>query len=166
MITIRAILGGVFLFLGRELNFLFAGGMAALIAFRVLPLLPDAWPPWADYAFVIGLGAAAAAAPAINERFGYAVSGFLGGGYFMAEYFAPGVAAIPILHFAVGSVIGGVLMGIFTDWALMVISSIIGAFFVVDLFTFRSPELKTMASGGLFMAGALTQVIIRRMQQQ
>jgi len=165
MITVRAILGGIFLFLGRELNFLFAGGMAALLAYRLAPLLPDTWPTWADYVFIFGLGLIAAATPSMNERFGYVVSGFLGGGYFMAEYYAPGVASLPILPFLVGSVLGGVVMGVFTDWALMVLSSILGAVYVVDLFQL-SPDMKMMLSGGLFLAGALTQVIIRRMQQQ
>ena len=165
MNTIRGILGIALLFLGRELNFLFAGGMAALLAYRISPSLPAAWPQWADYAFVLGIGVVAAAATFINDRFGYALSGFFGGGYFMAEYFAPGVATIPLLPFIVGSVVGAVIMGLFTEWALMIISSAVGAFFASELFTV-SAELKMMISGGLFLAGALTQVIIRRMQQQ
>ena len=166
MITVRAVLGGILLFLGRELNFLFAGGMAALLAYRIAPLLPPSWPPWSDLAFIIGLAAIAAGATFINERFGYALSGFLGGGYLLVEYFAPGIPTIPFLPFIVGSVLGAVVMGVFTEWAMMILSSVVGSFFIVDLFTFPSPEAKMLVSGGLFLAGALTQVIIRRMQQQ
>ena len=166
MITARAILGGILLFLGRELNFLFAGGMAALLAFRVSSRLPAQWPAWSDLAFIIGLAAIAAGATFINERGGYALSGFLGGGYLLIEYFEPGLATIPFLPFIVGSMLGAILMGFFTEWAMMIISSIIGSYFVVDLFTFPSPEAKMLVSGGFFMAGALSQVIIRRMQQK
>jgi len=165
MVTIRAVLGGILLFLGRELTFLFAGGMAALIALRVSPNLPASWSRWADIAFIIGLAIIAAGATFINERFGYVLSGFLGGGYLLIEYFQPGASTIPPLPFIVGSVLGAALMGVFTEWAMMIISSIIGSYFVVDLFAFRSIEAKTMVSGGLFLIGALTQVVIRRMQQ-
>jgi hypothetical protein len=166
MITIRAILGGILLFLGRELNFLFAGGMAALIAFRVSPSLPAHWPAWSDMAVILGVGAIAAGATFLNERGGYALSGFLGGGYLFVEYFAPGASNIPLIPFIVGSGLGAALMAFFNEWAMMIISSIIGSYFVVDLFTFPSVEAKMMVSGGLFLAGALTQVIIRRIQQK
>jgi hypothetical protein len=165
MTTIRGILGLIFLFLGRELSFVFAGGIAALFGFRLAPLLPAAWPGWADYAFIIGLAVLFAGLSLINDRVGYILSGFLGGGYVMSEYFAPGVAGIPILPFIAGSGIGALIMAFFNEWAMMIISSLIGAFFVVDLFRLR-PELEMMISGGLFMLGALAQVVMRRMQQK
>ena len=164
MNNIRGVLGIIFLFFGRDVNFLFAGGMAALIAYRVSPLLPPAWPMWAVYAFILGLGVLAAVTPFIHERFGYAVSGALSGGFFMSEYFAPGVAALPILPFIVGVGIGGVVMGLFTEWALMIISSVVGAYFVSGFFNTLGLQLKIMITGGLFLAGGLTQVIMRRMQ--
>jgi hypothetical protein len=154
------------MFLGRELNFLFAGGMAALLAWRVVPRLPASWPPWSDLAFIAGLAIIAAGVTFVNERGGYMLSGFIGGGYLFIEYFEPGTATIPLIPFVVGSGLGLILMGLFTEWAMMIISSIVGAYFVVDLFTFPSVEAKMMVSGGLFMVGALTQVIIRRMQQK
>ena len=36
----RGVIGGILLFLGRELNFLLAAAMAAFIALRLTPLLP------------------------------------------------------------------------------------------------------------------------------
>ena len=53
MPIVRGIIGAVLLFLGRELNFLFAGAMAGLIAFRLTPLLPPGLPAWSDAAFMI-----------------------------------------------------------------------------------------------------------------
>ena len=161
---VRGIFGAILLFLGRELNFIFAGGFAVLFAFRVLPMLPASWPAWSDTAFIIGMGVLAAGIALVNTRFGYYVSGFLGGGYFLVEYFAPGGSNIPLIPFFVGSVIGAFIMGLFTEWALMIISSIVGAFFIVDLFTLR-PEVEMMISGGLFLVGALVQVILWRMQR-
>ena len=161
---VRGIFGALLLFLGRELNFVFAGGFAVLFAFRVLPLLPDSWPAWADTAFIISMGLIAAAIALINTRLGYYVSGFLGGGFFLVEYFAPGGSNIPLIPFFVGSVIGAFIMGFFGEWALMIISSVVGAFFIVDLFTLR-PEVEMLISGGLFMVGALVQVLLWRVQR-
>ena len=165
MIVARGVLGGILLFLGRELNFLFAGGFAAMIALRVVPLLPPTWPAWGPTAFVLVVAGIAAAIPMFNERSGYVVSGFLAGGFFLADYYVPGFIAIPILPFLVGGTAGGLLMGFLTEWALMIVSSLVGAIYVMDLFT-MSPPLKLMLTGGLALAGALAQVVMRRMQQK
>lgn len=160
----RGIFGAILLFLGRELNFVFAGGIAGLYGYRVAPRLPADWPAWSDTAFIIGLVVIAAAIPIINEKFGYFLSGFLGGGYFLVEYFAPGAATLPLIPFFVGSVIGALVMGFFGEWAMMIISSVVGAFFIVDLFTLRR-DVEMMISGGLFLLGALVQVILWRIQR-
>jgi len=165
MVTIKAILGGAFLFLGRELNFLFAGGFAAILALRMSPLLPSTWPTWGPIAFVIIVGMIVAAISMSNERLGYVLSGFLAGGYFLADYVVHGFVALPILPFILGGVVGGILMGIFTEWAMMIVSSAVGAFFLMDFFKI-TPTLKMMITGGLFLIGALTQVIIRRTLQK
>jgi hypothetical protein len=165
MLIIRAGLGAVLLFLGRELNFLFAGAMAALIAIELTPLLPPEWSAWSDTAFILGLGILAGAVPAMNERAGYFLSGFLAGGYYLSEYYVPGVLFLSLLPFVVGGVIGSIIMGIFTEWALMVVSCLVGALYVTDLFRL-SPTARTLIQAGLFIIGALTQVILMRMQKQ
>jgi hypothetical protein len=165
MLIARAVFAGILLFLGHELNFLFGGGFAALIGLRLTPLLPAQWPSWADYAFVAALAVIGAAIPIINERAGYFVSGFLVGGYFLIEYYAPSVLTVPLLPFIVGGVIGALIVGLFTEWALIVVSCLVGAYYVTDLFTL-SPTAETLLRGGLFVIGALTQVIIMRMQKQ
>ena len=55
-------------------------------------------------------------------------------------------------------------MGVLTEWALMIVSSLVGAIYAMDLFRL-SPALKLMLTGLVFLAGALTQVVMRRMQQ-
>lgn len=165
MQVMRAVIGGVFLFLGRELNFFFAAGMAALIGLRLTPLLPPQWPAWSDYAFMLGLALLAAAICIRKVRIGYFLSGFLVGSYFLVEYYEPGVLTLPLLPFLVGGVIGSVTIGIFTEWALMLVSCLVGAYFLTGLFTL-SPTAELLVGGGLFVIGALTQVIMRQMQGQ
>ena len=92
------------------------------------------------------------------------VSGFLAGGFFLADYYVPGFIAIPILPFLVGGAVGGLVMGFLKEWALMIVSSLVGSIYVMDLFTLRQ-DLKLMITGGLFLAGALTQVLTWRAQK-
>lgn len=164
MPIIRGVIAGILLFLGRELNFLFAAAMAAFIGFRLSPLLPPQWPGWADYAFMGVLAVLAAALTLSNERFGYFFSGFLAGGYFLIEYFEPGMLTVPWLLFLIGGVIGSLILGIFTEWALMIVTCLIGAYYVTTLFRL-SPTAEILVASGLFIIGALTQVILMRMQK-
>jgi len=164
MLVIRGIIGGIILFLGRELNFLFAGGMAALIGFRLTPKLPAAWPGWSDSAFIAGLAILAASIVITNERVGFFLSGFLSGGYLLIEYFEPGVLTLPILPFVVGGVIGSLIIGVFTEWALIIVTSLIGAIYATTLFQL-SPTAEILVAGGLFIIGALVQVFIMRAQK-
>lgn len=163
MQVFRAVIGGVFLFLGRELNFFFAAAMAALIGLRLTPFLPQEWPGWSDYVFMTSLAVAAAAIVIARERIGYFISGFLVGSYFLVEYYEPGVLTLPLLPFLVGGMIGAIIIGIFTEWALMVVSCLVGAYFLTDMFVL-SPTAELLVGSGLFIIGALTQVLLRQMQ--
>lgn len=160
----RGVIGGILLFLGRELNFLLAAAMAAFLGLRLTPLLPPQWPGWSDYAFIILLGVIAAGVTIRYERAGYFLSGFLVGAAFLVEYYEPGVLTFPVLPFLVGGVLGSIVLGVFTEWALVIISSLVGAYYVTNLFTL-SPTAEILVGSGLFIIGALTQVILWRMQK-
>ncbi len=164
MQVIRGVIGGILLFLGRELNFLFAASMAILIGFRLTPLLPAEWPGWYDFIFIGILAVIAATITIINERVGYFLSGFLAGGYFLVEYYAPEILTLPLLPFIIGGAIGSLIIGIFTEWALMIVSCLFGAYYVTNLFTL-SPTAEILVGSGLFIIGAVTQAIIMRLQK-
>lgn len=164
MLIIKAIIGAIFLFLGQELNFFIAAAMAALIGLRLTPLLPRQWPEWSNYVFMLTLALVAAGIVNRKERIGYFVSGFLTGGYLLVEYYEPGFLTLPLLPFLVGGTIGSMIVGLFTDWALIILSCLVGAFFLIDVFNVSSTA-EILIGSGLFIIGALTQVILRRMQK-
>lgn len=165
MLIVRGIIGGILLFLGRELNFVFAGAMAGLLAYRLTPLLPPTWPAWSDAAFMITLGLIAAILVLIHERAGYFLSGFLAGGFFLVEYYAPNVLTVPLLPFIIGGVIGALILGLLTEWALILVSAAIGASYLLNLFVL-DPTAEILVGAGLFIIGALTQVIIMQSHKQ
>src|ERR1051325_6767160 len=164
MQILRGVIAGILLFLGREVNFLFAAATAAFIGLRLTPLLPPQWPWWSDYAFMAVLAIVAAAITLANDRVGYFLSGFLAGGYFLMEYYQPNVLTFPILPFIVGGVLGALMIGFFTEWALILVTCLIGAYYVTNLFRL-SYTAQILVGSGLFLIGALTQFILIRMQR-
>lgn len=163
-VVLQGIIGAILLFLGRELNFLFAAAMAALLGFRIAPRLPATWPVWGDWAFVITLAVVAAIIALINERIGYFLSGFLAGSFFLVQYFAPNASTLPMLPFIIGGVLGALVLGFLTEWAMILVSSAIGAAYVLNLFRL-DPTAEILVGSGLFIIGALAQVIIMQSQK-
>ena len=49
------------------------------------------------------------------------------------------------------------------EWALIVVSSLVGAYYLTNLFTL-SPTAQILVGSGLFIIGALTQLILKRSQ--
>lgn len=164
MTIVSGIAGAIMLFLGRELSFLFSAAMAFFIGIRLVPLLPGGWPPWAETAFLITLAVVAAILTLINERAGFYVTGFLVGGYVLSEIYAPGVLAIPLLPFIVGSVLGALIIGIFTEWAMIIVSCLVGVYFIAGLLPLAQTP-KTLAGAALFLIGGLVQVITFQAQK-
>ena len=164
ILTLRGIIGGIILFLGHELNFVFAAAMAALIGFRLTPRLPPQWPGWSDAAFMLTLAVIAAILTLLNERAGYFVSGFLAGAYLLVEYYAPNVLTVPLLPFLIGGIIGALVLGFLTEWALIIVSAAIGASYILNLFRL-SPTAEILVGSGLFIVGALVQVLTMQYQK-
>ena len=161
---IQGAAGVIILILGRELSFLFSAAMAAFLGYRLTPFLPSAWPSWSENALVLGLAIIAAILTSLDKRAGYYVSGFLIGGYVFNELYAPNRLLVPVLPFLVGSVLGAVLIGLFTEWAMILVSTLIGTYIIYGILPLFGTA-KTLASAGIFIVGALVQVILFQMQK-
>ena len=164
LIAMRWIAGLVILFLGRELSFLFSAAMAVFIGVRITPLLPASWPAWGDLAFLAALAILAAVFTIIDKRAGYYVCGFLVGGFIFNEIYAPGTLIIPILPFFVGSVLGSVIIGLLGEWGMIVVASLIGTYLIYGVLPIFGIA-RTLAAAGIFIVGALAQVIFFQMQK-
>jgi hypothetical protein len=164
IIALRGVAGVVILFLGRELSFLFSAAMAAFIGISLTPFLPASWPAWGDLAFLAAVAILGAVLTIIYKRAGYYVSGFLVGGFLFNEIYAPGSLIIPILPFVVGSVLGAVIIGLLGEWAMIVVSCLIGTYLIYGVLPLFGIA-KTLASTGIFIVGALAQVVFFQMQK-
>jgi len=160
----KGVLGGLLLFLGRELNWLFGGGFAALTALQLVPLLHDAWAQWVDYVFIGGLGVLVAGITIAYERAGYFLSGFFFGGYFLTSYLSPPEMRGWLLVFLIGGAISSLVIGLFTEWALMLVTSGVGAIYLADMLRLDYMT-KVYIGAGLFVIGALVQAVIMRAEK-
>ncbi len=161
---IRGAAGVMILLLGRELSFLFSAAMAAFLGLRLTPFLPSAWPSWSDTAFVITIGVIAAILTLINKQAGFYVSGFFIGGFVLTEYYAPNSLTLPLLPFFVGSVLGAIIIGLLTEWGMILVATLIGTYIIYPILPLVGPA-KILVSAGIFVVGALIQVILFQMQK-
>jgi len=164
LVALRGATGVVILFLGRELSFLFAGAMAALIGTRLTYLLPATWPSWAEPAFLAALAVIAAVLTLLDKKISHYVTGFLVGGFLLSEFYAPGSPTIPVLPFFVGSVLGSVSIGLLGEWGMILISCLVGTYLIYGVLPLIGIT-KTLATAGVFVVGAIAQVIIFQMQK-
>ncbi|NWG35847.1 MAG: hypothetical protein HXY42_15565 [Chloroflexi bacterium] len=164
VLAIQGAMGVIILLLGRDLNFLFSAAMAAFIGTRLTHLLPPFWPSWTDLAFLAGLAVLAAGLTLISKETGYYVCGFLVGGFAFSEYFAPGASTLPLLPFIVGSVLGSVVIGLLGEWAMIVVACLIGSYLIYGVLPLQGTA-RTLAIAGIFVIGALVQVILFQMQK-
>jgi len=164
LIAVRGAAGVVILFLGRELSFLFSAAMAAFIGTRLTNILPPTWPSWTEPAFLIALAVIAAVLTLLDKKMSYYVTGFLVGGFIFNESYAPNSLTIPPLPFFVGSVLGTVIIGLLGEWGMILVSCLIGTYLVYGVLPLFGLT-RTLATAGIFVVGAVAQVIIFQMQK-
>jgi hypothetical protein len=152
-------IGVLVLLFGRQLFWLFVGVMGFVVGFDIASM------HLADQSRVVILGIALVAGVVgvvialLLHRVAFGVAGFLAGGYFLATVAAQ-LGWVTSTGYEVVFVIGGItgaLAAIFlTDWALIVLSSLIGAAIISDALLVE-PRLKMVMFFVLAIVGILVQ---------
>lgn len=135
MIVLQWVAGGALLFLGRRLYWFFVGAVGFLVGLS----LASQWLQGSSEVVIllvgIVIGAVGAVLALVLQRVALAVAGFLAGGYIALGILgllggeAPRLAALPFL---LGGVIGALLVIFLFDWALIVLSSLMGSSVIVQ----------------------------------
>ena len=138
MIIIHALLGIVLLVLGRKLFWLFVGIVGFLYGILLGEHIVAVQSETTLLVIALLTGIIGAVAAIVLQKFFVAVAGFFAGGYLSIGIFntltssQPGyVAWIPFL---IGGIIGAVLVLLLFDWALIILSSLIGAQLLTSAF--------------------------------
>lgn len=149
--------GALLLILGRKLFWLFVGIAGFYLGFEVARTLAVEQPAWLVLTIAIGAGLIGAVLAILLQRVGFAVGGFYSAGYIallVAERFAPG--SVGVAAFLVGGVIGAVLAALLMDWAIVVLSCLVGAALIVPALALQALA-SALAYAGLVALGIVVQ---------
>ncbi len=149
--------GALLLVLGRKLFWLFVGIAGFYLGFEVARTLATEQPAWLVWTIASGAGLIGAVLAILLQRVGFAVGGFYSGGYIallVAERFVPG--SMGLTAFLVGGVIGAVLAALLIDWAIVVLSCLVGAALIVPVLGLQ-PLASALAYAGLVAVGIIVQ---------
>jgi hypothetical protein len=151
--------GIVLLVFGQRLFWLFVAAMGFIVGTQIAAVVFHHHPGWIIIsALFLGLGGAMLAI--FLQKMAIGIAGFMAGGYFLMTLLnawalqAPEHAWISVL---VGGIAGAVLMVLVFDWALIVSSSISGAYLIIHSFHIN----QAMASA-LFLALLVLGIVVQR----
>ena len=149
--------GAVLLLLGRKVFWLFIAIAGFYLGVELTRALLVSQPNWLIWLVAIGVGVVGAVIAMLFQRVAFALGGFYAGGYLaliVAEHFAPG--SMSAGAFLIGGVVGAVIAFLIMDWAVVVLSCMVGAALIVA--SLRLGDLAgTLVYAGLVAIGIAVQ---------
>jgi hypothetical protein len=157
--VVGALIGIVILFFGRKLFWLCVAAVGFLAGIELAPHLVTEPSPLLELAIALVLGVLGALLAFLLQKIAVAIVGFLAGGKL-----ASAIAAAFFVHysqystiiFVVGGLIGAMLLLFLFDWALIVVSSFIGAHMIQNAIVLP-PAGATIVFLGLAIVGMVVQ---------
>ena len=156
---VGALIGVVVLFFGRKLFWLCVAAVGFLAGIELAPHLINEPSALLQLTFAIVLGLIGALLALFLQKIAIAVFGFLAGGKLagaIAAAFFVHYAHYSTVIFVVGGLIGAILLLTLFDWALIVVSSLIGAH-LIQIAIVLPPSGSTIVFLGLAVIGILVQ---------
>ena len=158
---VGALIGIVILFFGRKLFWLCVAAVGFAAGAEIAPHIVHEPSPLLALTVALVLGVIGALLALFLQKIAIAVLGFLAGGQLagaIASAFLVHYAQHSTVIFVVGGVIGMILLLVLFDWALVVISSLIGAHLIVFQGAVTLPPSgSTIVFIGLTILGILVQ---------
>lgn len=159
---INAALGLALLALGRKLFWLFVGVVGFLFGANLAAQYLTDQPNWIVLVVALVVGVVGAIAAMFLQRLAVGVAGFIAGGSLAVSLvemlgFDPG--GLAWLYFLLGGIIGGLLMALLFDYALIGLSSLVGAQMVVEAFSI-DPGFRWLALAALVVVGIVVQGVL------
>jgi Domain of unknown function (DUF4203) len=166
---VGALIGVVILLFGRKLFWLCVAAVGFAAGVEIAPHLVHEPSPLLALIVALVLGLIGALLALFLQKIAIAVLGFLAGGKLagaIAAAFFVQYAQYSTLIFLGGGVIGAILLLVLFDWALIVLSSLIGAHLIVFQGAITLPPSgSTIVFIGLTIIGILVQAASLRRSQ-
>jgi hypothetical protein len=164
---VGALIGAVILFFGRKLFWLCVAAVGFAAGVEIAPHLVQEPSPLLALTVALVLGLIGALLALFLQKIAIAVLGFLAGGKLagaIAAAFFVQYAEHSTIIFVIGGIIGAVLLLVLFDWALIVVSSLVGAHLIQSSIVLP-PSGSTIVFIGLAVLGVLVQATSLRRSQ-
>jgi hypothetical protein len=135
MELIRLLLGIIMLTMGRRLYWLFLGGAGFIFGFDIAGRLIHGLSHSAVLVIAFLAGITGAMLAVFLQKLAIIIGGFLAGGYLLPLLLKEtgiGVVHYHWLLFLIGGLIGAVCMSVLFGWALIILSSALGSFLILQ----------------------------------
>jgi hypothetical protein len=156
---LSVLIGAVVLFFGRRLFWLCVAAVGFAAGMEVAPQLIHEPSPVLQLTVALFLGFIGAALALFLQKIAIAVAGFLAGGKLamalVAAFITEG-ARYPGITFIVGGIIGAILLLSVFNWALIVMSAVVGAYLISHIVVLP-PTGATLLFVGLAAIGIIVQ---------
>jgi len=156
---VGVIIGVVILFFGRKLFWLCVAAVGFAVGVKIAPLLVNESSSLLALLIALIFGVLGALLAFFLQKVAIAVLGFLAGGKLataIAAAFFVQYAQYSTIIFVIGGIIGAILLLVLFGWALIVVSSFIGAYLIQSAIVLP-PTGSTLVFIGLAMVGIFVQ---------
>jgi len=156
---VGVIIGVVILFFGRKLFWLCVAAVGFAVGVKIAPLLVNESSSLLALLIALIFGVLGALLAFFLQKVAIAVLGFLAGGKLataIAAAFFVQYAQYSTIIFVIGGIIGAILLLALFGWALIVVSSFIGAYLIQSAIVLP-PTGSTLVFIGLAMVGIFVQ---------
>lgn len=156
---VSIVLGAVLLLFGRRLFWLCVAALGFAAGVEFAPNLVHEPTPVLQLSIAVVLGFIGALLAVFLQRIAIAIAGFIAGARLAVALAAAFFTAPPNYYwitFIVGGVIGAILLLSVFNWALIVLSSLVGAY-LIDRAITLPPTGATLVLVALFIVGVLAQ---------
>ena len=160
--VIDIVAGAVLLLVGRKLYWLFVAIAGFYVGFEVARAVFVGPPQWVIWVAAAAAGVIGALVAMLFQRVAFALGGFYAGAYLAlvaAERFLPSAAGPAIV--IIGGVIGAIAASLVMDWAIIVLSSMVGAALIVSYLNLGQVG-NLLAYAGLLAVGIVAQAQLMR----
>lgn len=158
-LALRLAFGAALITLGRRLYWFFVAAVGFLVGLRVTGALFASAPEWLSLLLAALAGLFSAGLAVFLQRFGVALAGLLAGALAanaLLGYLEAGSASWAWILYVVGGILGAVLLSLIFDWALIVLSSIVGAAVLMQAAS-PAPPWNAVLFLSALLAGVLVQ---------
>jgi hypothetical protein len=160
---VGALVGVIILLFGRRLFWLCVAAVGFAAGVEIAPHLVQQPSPLLALSFALVLGIVGALLAIFLQKIAIAIAGFLSGGKLalaLSAAFLGDAAQYYWISFIIGGILGAILLLVLFDWALIFLSSIVGAYLIQAVVALPPTGttilfLVLAAVGVLVQAGAL-----------